>query len=293
MKFKVGKLAAITMALVVGAGLFAGCSKSNNSSSKVTIVGSTALQPLVSKIGGVYSQSNANVNLTVQGGGSGTGLTQVQSGSVSIGNSDVFAEQQSGIDASKLVDHKVAVVGIAPIVNKNTTGVSNLTMAQLQGIFTGKYTNWKQLGGKDEKIVVINRAQGSGTRKTFEQEVMQGKTAKQTQEQDSNGTVLKMVQSTPGAISYVAFPYLSSSVQTLKVNGVSATNENVTTNQWKIWSYEHMYTNKAKNDKAALAFIKYVLSSSVQKNIVDKSGYLSVSQMKVQKDANGKITSIK
>ena len=86
----------------------------------------------------------------------------------------------------------VAVVGIVPIVNKSA-GVSNLSKQQLSDIFTGKITNWKQVGGKNQTITVINRSKGSGTRGTFEGLVLNGKKPIQAQEQDSNGTVRKIV----------------------------------------------------------------------------------------------------
>ncbi|GAX06755.1 phosphate ABC transporter substrate-binding protein [Secundilactobacillus pentosiphilus] len=254
----------------------------------MTAVGSTALQPLVEQAAQDYQASNKKVNLTVQGGGSGTGLSQVQQGAVQIGNSDIFAEQSSGIKANKLVDHKVAVVGMTPVVNPST-GVTNISMAQLRDIFTGKITNWKQVGGKDQKISVINRAQGSGTRATFESAVLEGKKAVTSQEQDSNGTVQKLVSSTPGAISYLAFSYVNDKVKALSIGNVKPTDKNVTTNKWTIWSYEHMYT-KGQPNKATEGFLKYMNSGKVQNSLVHKLGYISIHDMKVTKNAKNVVT---
>ncbi len=265
-----------------------GESNASDHAGKITAVGSTALQPLVEKAAGQFQNENKKISVTVQGGGSGTGLSQVQDGAVAIGNSDVFAESKSGIDASKLEDHQVAVVGMAPVVNKDA-GVENVTMEQLKGIFTGKITNWKEVGGKDEKITVVNRAEGSGTRATFEDAVLKGDKAVKSQEQDSNGTVQKIVSSTPGAISYLAFSYLNDSVKPLSIDKVKPTDENVASNKWKIWSYEHMYT-KGKAKTAAADFLKYMNSKDVQDGLVKKMGYISIHDMKVQKDAKGNVT---
>ena len=263
-------------------------SSSQQSGESITAVGSSALQPLVEAAGEQYQTENLGVFINVQGGGSGTGLSQIQQGAVDIGNSDLFAEEKAGIKAKALVDHKVAVVGIAPIVNPKV-GVKNVSMAQLQKIFLGEITNWQQLGGKNVPIVLVNRAQGSGTRATFEKWVMQGKQPMAAQEQDSTGMVRQIVGSTPGAISYVAFSYIDKTVQGLSVDGVAPTDANVTTNQWRIWSYEHMYT-KGQPKGLTKKFLAYVMSPAIQKKLVLKMGYVPMTQMKVVRDANGKVS---
>jgi len=221
-------------------------------------------------------------------GGSGTGLSQVQAGAVNIGSADIFADQQEGISAQKLNDHIVAVSGIVPIVNKEL-GIKNLTMSQLRQIFTGQITNWHEAGGPDLPITVINRAHGSGTRVAFEQTVLQpGRQAVNAQEQDSNGTVKEIVHNTPGAISYIAFAYLNDQVQAINLEGVKPTAANVTTNKWKLWSYEHMYTQKQPS-QATEKFIEYMQSKKVQKTLVTDAHYISIHDMKVEKTPKGKV----
>ncbi|HJD16618.1 MAG TPA: phosphate ABC transporter substrate-binding protein [Candidatus Enterococcus stercoripullorum] len=284
-------------AMLLLAGVFlAGCgnasstgnSSTNSKQVQIVAVGSTALQPLVESAQEQFVAKNANYQITVQGGGSGTGLSQVASGSVQIGNSDVFAEEKDGVDASKLVDHQVAVVGMAPVVNK-AVGVKNVTKDQLIAIFTGKVKNWQELGGKDQEIVVVNRASGSGTRATFEKWGLDGAKTIQAQEQDSSGTVKKIVSSTPGAISYLALSYIDDSLEALSLDGVAPTAENIETNDWPIWSYEHMYT-KGKPTKEIKKFLDYMVSDEVQEGLVKDLGYLPVTKMQVSRSADGQVT---
>lgn len=255
---------------------------------KIVAVGSTALQPLVDAAKDQFVAEHSNYTISVQGGGSGTGLSQVADGAVTIGNSDVFAEEKTGIDAKKLVDHRVAVVGVGPIVNKEV-GVTNLSKAQLIDIFTGKITNWKEVGGKDQAIAVINRASGSGTRATFEKWGLDGASAIQSQEQDSSGTVRQIVAQTPGAISYLAFSYMDDSTVALSIDDVKPTEEMVADNSWKIWSYEHMYT-KGEPTPEVKVFLDYLLEEDIQQSIVKDLGYVPMTAMKVNRDVSGTVT---
>ena len=171
-------------------------------SGTITAVGSTALQPLCEAAAEQFMEKNSGVQITVQGGGSGQGITQITQGAVQIGNSDVFAEAKvkDTADLEKIADNKVCIVGMGPIVNKDVT-VDDLTIDQLKSIFTGEVTNWKEVGGADAAITVINRASGSGTRATFEAAVLGDTKVPDTfkpQEQDSSGTAAEDGRFHPG-----------------------------------------------------------------------------------------------
>ena len=286
-------LVALVLALTA-CGSQSGADGGEGPSGSILAVGSTAMQPLVEQVGQKFmtDPKYKNITVQVQGGGSGTGLTQVSEGQSDIGNSDVFAEEK--LDAGKakeLVDHRVAVVAMAAVVHPGVT-VDDLTRQQLLDIFTGKVTNWKELGGQDQQIVIVNRPASSGTRATFEKFALgQSKLADLpgSIQEDASGTVKKLVSETPGAIGYLALSYLDDKVKTLKYGGVEATAENVQEGTYPVWAYQHMYT-KGEPNEAVKAFLDYILSDDVQASDVKELGYIPVSGMKVTRDAEGNLT---
>ncbi|TZE81966.1 phosphate ABC transporter substrate-binding protein [Calorimonas adulescens] len=244
-------------------------------SGTITAAGSTAMQPLVEKAAARFMELHPNVTITVQGGGSGTGLSQVANGAVDIGNSDVFAEEKLGADQAKeLVDHQVIAQGFAAIVNKDVQ-VDSLTKQQLIDIFTGKVTNWKDVGGQDLKIVVVNRPTSSGTRVTFIAKALDGAQVIEgnTLTEDSNGTVLATVAQQPGAISYLGLAYLDESVKALKIDGVEPTVENIVAGTYPVWSFGHMYT-KGEPKEPVKSFLDFMTSDDVAQ-IAKKLNYIA------------------
>lgn len=243
----------------------------------ITAAGSTALQPLVKAAADQFMKNNNGVQVNISGGGSFTGLNNVATGAVDIGNSDV--EVTDELKDKGLVDHQVAVAPFLIIVNKDVT-VDSLTKAQMKDIFTGKITNWKDVGGKDQKIAIIGRAKSSGSRATIVKTVMDGVDfTDAATAQDSTGNLLTGVAQTPGAIGYIDAAYLKDTVKALKFNGVAYSADAVVSGQYPIYAYEHMFT-KGEATGTAKALIDYILSADFQNNYVEKAGFLPVSKMK-------------
>lgn len=287
------KWAAALLISVFAAGLaLTGCGGNDagesGSSGKVTVSGSSALLPLAKDAAQKFKAKNDQVSITLNAGGSGTGLKQVSEGSVDIGNSDVFArEKLPEAKAAELVDHKVAVTVMAPVVSKEIgTNVKSLTKAQLQDIFTGKVTNWKDVGGPDEAVVLITRPSTSGTRALFTKYALDGKEelSNKSMETDDSGTLVQTVSQTKGAIGYVALSYLmnNNTVTPLAIDGVEPTLDNVYNGKYPVWGYEHMYT-KGEATGAVKAFIDFIMSKDYSADI-EKQGYGVASKMKVTRE---------
>lgn len=248
-------------------------------SGTVTASGSTALQPLVQAAAKDFMEKHKNVNISVTGGGSGTGLKNVADGTSDIGNSDVKAGDE--FKDKNLKEHIVAIAPFAIIVNEQVN-VDNLTKQQATDIFTGKITNWKEVGGKDQKITVVTRPDSSGSRKLVKQIVLDGKEiTKDAVVQESSGAMVTAVKSTPGAIGYVDTPYVKegSGVKAIKFDGVEYSKENIKSGKYKLYGEERMYT-KGEPTGAVKAFLDYILSDEFQNNSVEKLGFLPANLLK-------------
>lgn len=243
----------------------------------ISAAGSTALQPLVKIAADEFMAKNAGVQVNLSGGGSMTGLNNVASGAIEIGNSDVLAPDE--LKSAGLVDHQVCVAPFILITNKDVT-VDNLTKAQAADIFTGKVTNWKDVGGKDEKISIIGRAASSGTRLNVEKIVMDGKKMTEAAAAtDSTGNLLTGVGQTPGAIGYIDAAYLKDTVKALKFEGVAYSADAVTSGTYPIYCYEHMYT-KGEATGTVKLFLDYIASPEFQDKNVEKAGFIASTKMK-------------
>lgn len=249
----------------------------------ITTSGSTALQPLVDAAGKAYVAACPKSTISVQGGGSGTGLSQVLQGAVQIGASDITADSKLKPDeASQLVDHIVARQGWVMVVNRGVTGVTNLTTQQAVDIWTGKVTNWKDVGGADQPIVLILRPASSGTRATFKKVVLNGanEAAGQALTEDSNGAVTQAVSSTPGATSVIGFAYYQSNkdkVTALALDGVQGSVDNMLSGTYKLQAFGHLYT-KGQPDGLTKSFLDYMMSDPIQKVLIPSLGYAGAGQ---------------
>jgi phosphate transport system substrate-binding protein len=260
---------------------FSGCAPQQTASSGVTITlaGSTSVQPFAEILAEEYMVKHPEDSVNVQGGGSSAGVTAAQSGAAEIG---MLSRDLKGSEKT-LKEFVIAHDAIAITVHP-TNPVTQLTKLQAQGIFSGKINNWKEVGGDDMKIVIINRPKSSGTRATFKKYALNGADEAEGKAltEDQSGTVKKAIAETDGAISYLAFSYVDNTVKALKYDGVEATADNVKSGKYPIWAYEHMYT-KGEATGLAKAYLDYLMSDDVQKSLVVELGYIPSTEMKTSR----------
>lgn len=237
----------------------------------VTVAGSTSVQPLSEELANAYRQKNPNVTINVQGGGSSQGIKAASDGIAEIGASSRDLKES---EKANLKEIPIAIDGIAIAVHSTNTAIDNLSLEQIKGIFSGKITNWKEVGGPDAAISVVTREAGSGTRGAFE-EIVMGEAAitDQAITQASNGAVRTTVAGDENAIGYLSLGYLSPDVKGVKVDNVEPSVENIKNGSYKV-KRPFLYLTRGEPAGEAKAFIDFVLSAEGQQ-IVSKH-YITV-----------------
>lgn len=244
---------------------------------EIIINGSTTVLPVMQKAGEAFMAANPGITLSISGGGSGNGikalnegLCQVAMSSRDIKQSEKDLGAKNGVNA---VQAAIAVDALIPVVHPENP-VKNLSSAQLRDIYAGKITNWKDVGGKDGKIVVISRDTSSGTYETWEEIIMKKeKVAPSALLQASNGAVVQAVANNRRAIGYIGFGYLTDSLKKLDVDGVEATPQSALAKQWPIARELYVFTNGTPAGEVK-QLLDYMLDPQKGQKAVAEVGYI-------------------
>lgn len=235
-------------------------------SGTITLAGSTSMEKLCEAMSESFMEANPNVTVTAEYTGSGAGLESLAAKSVDIGNASRNLKDEE--KSSGAVENIVAIDGIAVITDKDNKD-TKLSKEDLTKIYTGEISNWSELGGADEAIVVIGREAGSGTRDAFEELLEIADKCQYAQELDSTGAVLAKVAATPGAIGYVSLDVVDDSIATVSLDGVEPTEENILAGKYLLSRPFVMATNGEISEQNELvqAWFDYIKSDAGQKVI--------------------------
>jgi phosphate transport system substrate-binding protein len=245
-------------------------------SGKLSLAGSTTVQPLAEVLAEAFMELNPDLVIEVQGGGSSVGVTSAGEGTVDIGMASRAIKSSEMDTFPDLQVFTIARDGIAIVTNPGTE-LPSLSIAQVRDIFAGEITNFSEVGGPDAPITVVSREEGSGTRAAFEELVMEHEEEKVITEnallQQSNGQVRTTVATTPNTIGYLSFGFLDESTQPVEIDGVAPTVDNVKNDSYPIARPLNMLTKGAPNDLAQ-AFLDFILSDAGQEIVAED--YISI-----------------
>lgn len=244
----------------------------------IVLKGSTTVLPIAQPCAEVFMDQSPNIDISVQGGGSGVGIASLIDGTCDIGNSsrpakeeEIKTAQEKGVE---IYANIIARDAIAVIVNP-ANQVEGLTLDQIKDIYLGKISNWSEIGGKDQAIVVVSRDSASGTFETFNELVLKKeKLRPDALMQASNAAVATTVATTRGAIGYVGLGYVTDKVKAIKVNNTLPSKETVNDNSYPLARPLFMYTN-GQPEGTIKEFLDFVLGAEGQK-LVEENGFLSV-----------------
>ncbi len=248
----------------------------------IKIKGSDTVLPLSQKEAETYMKSNKNASITVIGGGSGVGIAAFLDGTTDIAMSSrkmKLSEKMKLQDAGKAFKEVVISYDALSVIVNPSNKVTQLTREQMEGIFTGKIKNWKEVGGDDEKIIAYSRESSSGTYEFFKEHVMSNKNYGSTVlNMPATGAIVQSVSQTKGAIGYVGFAYMEKEVKALKVSYdkgktfITPTIEGAKNKTYPI-TRPLFYYYLNKDEAKVKPFIDYILSADGQK-IVSDVGYI-------------------
>ena len=241
-------------------------------SGSISMVGSTSMEKLANAVAEAFMEKYPNVSATAEFTGSSAGIESLTAGSVDIGDaSRALSDDEKSQD---IVENIVAIDGIAVITDTANT-VTDIKSEDLAKVYTGEITNWKDLGGPDEQIVVIGREAGSGTRDAFEELMDVKDSCKYAQELDSTGAVLAKVAATPGAVGYVSLDVLDDTVNGLKINSVEPTEDNILAGDYVLQRPFVMATKGeiSEQSKQVQAYFDFINSADGQ-NVIKSVGLI-------------------
>ena len=241
---------------------------------EIVINGSTTVLPVMQKAGEAFMASHPGVQLSISGGGSGNGIKALidKQCDVAMSSRDIKGKEKAAADKNGVtpVRTAIAVDAIVPVVHPSNT-VSGLTTQQLRDIYTGKVTNWKELGGADAKIVIISRDTSSGTFECWEELVMnKERVTPAALMQASNGAVVQAVSNNKNAVGYIGLGYLDNSGDQV-YGGPSA--QTALSKQWPVARELYIFTDGQPTGEVK-ALVDYLLDPGKGQKSVREVGYV-------------------
>jgi len=221
---------------------------------------------------------NSGVTIEISGGGSGTGIASLINGTTDLADASRSMKQKEFDDAKtngrEVLEMKAAIDGISLIVNPSSP-IRNLTQAQLKDIYTGKTTNWKELGWDDHEVILYGRQSSSGTYAYFKEHVLKNEDyTNKVQELSGSAALADAVSKDRYGIAYLGVGYVKQrdDVRAISIDGIAATSENILSGTYPISRYLFIYVDKAKMTPVLVTYLRWILSPDGQK-IVEETGY--------------------
>lgn len=262
----------VLLAVCIGTAL-AGCAAREGDSQELIVSGSTTILPIAEVSGEMYAEKNPGSKILVSGLGSSAGIESVSAGTSDIGTSSRDLKDEEA--ALGLLDTPIALDAITVIVNPDNP-IDELSSQQIRDVFAGRILNWRELGGHDQPIGIVNRDEASGTREAFFKILMKEEPFfKGAAVLPGTGQVRSVVAQAPGAIGYISMGFVTEEVKAIRIDGVEALPVNVTNGTYPIQRTLHFFT-KGEPEGLAADYIEFVLSAAVQQGVVRDAGFLPV-----------------